>query len=135
MFQIDPSALRASLNAFEAALARAQANAANAQQDVNRYQGLIEDQAISQQEYDAAVARLRTARADVAQAHAQVQSARLSLGYSTVTAPISGRAGRAQVTEGALVSAAGGTLMTTIEQMNPVYVNFSQSSSDLLQIR
>src|SRR3546814_4536287 len=86
-------------------------------------------------EYDAAVARLRSAQADVAQARAQLQGAQLSLGYTTVTAPISGRAGRAQVTEGALVSAAAGTLLTTIEQANPVYVNFSQSSSDLLAIR
>src|SRR3546814_11075292 len=92
-------------------------------------------QAISKQEYDAAVARLRSAQADVAQARAQLQGAQLSLGYTTVTAPISGRAGRAQVTEGALVSAAAGTLLTTNEQANPVYVNFSQSSSDLLANR
>lgn len=135
LFAIDPSQLRASLNAVQATLARAQANAANAQQDVQRYQGLIADQAISKQEYDAAVARLRSAQADVAQARAQVESARLSLGYTTVTAPISGRAGRAQVTEGALVSAAGGTLLTTIEQLDPIFVNFSQSSADLLAIR
>src|SRR3546814_4888553 len=86
-------------------------------------------------EFDAAVARLRSAQADVAQTRAQVESARLSLGYTTVTAPISGRAGRAQVTEGALVSAASGTLLTTIEQIDPIYVNFSQSSSNLLAIR
>lgn len=135
LFAIDPRELRARLNAVEAALARAQSNAANAQQDVNRYKGLIGEQAISRQENDAAVARLRSAQADVAQARAQVESARLSLSYATVTAPISGRAGRAQVTEGALVSAAGGTLLATIEQMNPIYVNFSQSSSDLLAIR
>src|SRR3546814_12961817 len=66
---------------------------ANAQQDVDRYQGLIAGRAISKQEYDAAVARLRSAQADVAQARAQLQGARLSLGYMTVTAPISGRAG------------------------------------------
>lgn len=135
LFAIDPRELRASLNAVEATLARAQSNAANAQQDVNRYQGLIADKAISKQEYDAAVARLRSAQADVAQARAQVESARLSLSYSTVNAPISGRAGRAQVTEGALVSAAGGTLLTTIEQINPIFVNFSQSSADLLKVR
>lgn len=135
LFAIDPRELRANLNAIQATLARAQANAANAQQDVNRYRPLLADQAISKQEYDAAVARLRTAQADVSQARAQVESARLSLGYTTVTAPISGRAGRAQVTEGALVSAAGGTLLTTIEQIDPIYVNFSQSSSDLLAIR
>ena len=70
------------------------------------------------------MAALRTAQADVANARAQVESARLTLNYTTVTAPISGRAGRAQVTEGALVSAGEGTLLTTIEQMDPVYVNF-----------
>jgi membrane fusion protein (multidrug efflux system) len=135
LFAIDPRELRASLGAVQASLARARANAANAQQDVNRYRPLLADQAISKQEYDAAVARLRSAQADVAQAQAQVESAQLSLGYTTVRAPISGRAGRAQVTEGALVSAAAGTLLTTIEQINPIYVNFSQSSSDLLALR
>lgn len=135
LFTIDPRELRAKLDAVEATLARAQAAAANAQQDIDRYRPLLVDQAISKQEYDAAVARLRTAQADVAQSRAQLENARLSLSYTTVTAPISGRAGRAQVTEGALVSAAGGTLLTTIEQTNPIYVNFSQSSSDLLAIR
>src|SRR3546814_11711965 len=86
----------------QASRARAQANAANAQQDVDRYRPLLVDNAISKQEYDSAVARLRSAQADVAQARAQVESARLSLSNTTVTAPISGRAGRAQVSEGAL---------------------------------
>ena len=135
LFAIDPRELRANLSAYEASLARARANAANARQDVNRYKPLLADQAISKQEYDAAVARLGSAEADVAQAQAQVEGARLSLGYTTVTAPISGRAGRARVTEGALVSAGQGTLLATIEQLNPIYVNFSQSSSDLLAIR
>ena len=82
-----------------------------------------------------AVARLRTAEADVAQRRAQLAAARLSLGYTTVTAPISGRAGRAEVTEGALVSAGAGTLLTRIEQLDPIYANFSQSSSDVLALR
>jgi membrane fusion protein (multidrug efflux system) len=135
LFSIDPRELRASLGAVQATLARAQANAANAQQVVNRYRGLIADQAISRQENDAAIAQLRSAQADVANARAQVQSAQLNLNYATVTAPISGRSGRAQVTEGALVTAGEGTLLTTIEQIDRVYVNFGQSSSDLLQIR
>jgi len=135
LFAIDPRELRAELNAARAALARAEATAANAQQDVDRYRPLLSDQAISRQEYDAAVARLGTARADVAQNRAQVESARLNLSYATVNAPISGRAGRAEVTEGALVSGASATLMTTIEQIDPIYVNFSQSSADLLEIR
>jgi membrane fusion protein, multidrug efflux system len=135
LFLIDPRELRANVSAVEASLVRAEATAANAAQDVERYQGLVEDQAISKQEYDAAVARLRTAQADVAQTRAQLETAKLSLSYTTVTAPIAGRAGRAQVTEGALVSAASATLLTTIDQLDPVYVNFSQSSSDLLAIR
>lgn len=135
LFAIDPRELRAQQNSAEAALARAEATAANAARDVERYQGLVAKQAISQQEYDSAVARLRTAQADVAQARSQLEAARLDLSYTTVTAPISGRAGRARVTEGALVSAAAATLLTMIEQIDPIYVNFSQSSSDVLQIR
>ncbi len=135
LFVIDPRELRAAQSAAEAALVRAETTAANAAQDVNRFKGLVKDQAISQQEYDAAVARLRTAEADVAQARARLESAQLNLSYTTVTAPIAGRAGRAQVTEGALVSAQAATLLTTIEQLNPIYVNFSQSSSEMLSIR
>lgn len=135
LFAIDPRELRAQLSAVQATLARAEATRANAAQDVKRYEGLVAQQAISQQEYDTAVARLRTAEADVAQARAQVQAAELSLSYTTVTAPIAGRAGRAEVTEGALVSGSGATLLTTIEHLDPIYVNFSQSSSDLLAVR
>jgi membrane fusion protein (multidrug efflux system) len=135
LFAIDPRELRARLSSAEATLARAEATAANAKQDVTRYQGLVAQQAISQQEYDAAVARQRTAEADVAQARAQVEAARLNLDYTTVTAPISGRAGRAEVTEGALVSAGSATLLTKIEQLDPIYANFSQSSSEMLELR
>jgi membrane fusion protein (multidrug efflux system) len=135
LFEIDPRQLRAQLSAAEASLARAEATAANAAQDVARYKGLVAQQALSQQEYDAAVARLRTAQADVAQTRAQISNARLSLSYTTVTAPIAGRAGRAEVTEGALVSGAGATLLTRIEQIDPIYANFSQSSSDVLGLR
>lgn len=135
LFQIDPRQMRAASNAANASLVRAQATAANARQVVNRYQPLLADQAISRQEYEAAIAAQRTAEADVQSARAQLESSRLNLGYASVTAPISGRVGRAQVTEGALVSAAQGTLLTTIEQIDRVYVNFSQSSSDLLALR
>ncbi|KQZ71365.1 multidrug transporter [Sphingopyxis sp. Root214] len=135
LFRIDPRQLTATANAARAQLARAQATAANARQVVGRYQPLLADQAIGKQEYDAAVAAQRTAEADVQQAQANLESARLNLGYSMVTAPISGRARRAEVTEGALVSAGQGTLLTTIEQIDRVYVNFGQSSSDLLATR
>ena len=135
LFTIDPRELRARANAAQAALAKAEATAANATQDVNRFRGLVAQQALSQQEYDAGVARLRTAEADVAQRRAELAEARLSLSYTTVRAPISGRAWRAEVTEGALVSAGAGTLLTRIEQVDPIYANFSQSSSDVLALR
>ena len=135
LFRIGPRELIATANAARAQLARAQATAANARQVVGRYQPLLADQAIGRQEYDAAVAAQRTAEADVQAAQANLESARLNLGYASVTAPISGRARRAEVTEGALVSASQGTLLTTIEQIDRVYVNFGQSSSDLLAIR
>jgi membrane fusion protein (multidrug efflux system) len=135
LFQIDPRPLRAALDAAQASLRRAQAEQTNARRDVERFRPLVERNAISEQEFDAAVARAAQSEADVGAARAQVEQARLNLGYATVTAPISGRAGRAEVTEGALVSAAQGTLMATVEQLDPMYVNFSQSSSELLQIR
>jgi membrane fusion protein (multidrug efflux system) len=135
LFRIDPREKVAEINAARAQLSRAEATAANASRVVGRYDGLVSERAISRQEYDAAIANSRTARADVANARAQVDSARLSLSYTTVTAPISGRAGRALVTEGALASAAGGTLLTTIEQIDRVYINFGQSSSEMLKLR
>ena len=135
LFRIDPRQNQAALDAAQAALSRAQAGAANAAQVVKRYKSLVPDQAISGQEYDAAVATQRQNAADSNSARAQVEKARLDLAYTRVTSPISGRAGRAQVTEGALVSASGATLMTTVEQLDPVYVNFSQSRGDLLKLR
>lgn len=135
LFQIDPRQMRASLSAAQARLERARATAENAAQDVGRYRGLVEKQAISQQEFDTATARLRTARADVEQAQAEVETAQLMLGYTQVESPIDGVAGRAEVTVGALVRSADGTLLTRVEQLDPVYVNFSQSSSDLLGLR
>ena len=87
------------------------------------------------QEYDAALAASREAEANVAQIRAQLESASLQLGYTTVRAPIAGRAGRAQITEGALVSQPEGTLMTRIEQISPVYVSFAQAASEVLRLR
>jgi multidrug efflux pump subunit AcrB len=114
LFSIDPREPGAQLSAALAVLARAEATAANARQDVARYEGLVKERAVSRQDYDAAVARLRTAEADVAPARAQVEAARLTLAYTTVTARIAGRAGRAEVTEGALVSAAWSPLLTAV---------------------
>lgn len=135
LFRIDPRELRASRAQTRASLDRARATAANASAVVERYRPLVAENAISRQEYDAAVAASREAAANVAQIRAQLESADLQLGYTTVRAPIAGRAGRADITEGALVSQAEGTLMTTIEQISPVYVSFAQSASEVLDIR
>lgn len=135
LFRIDPRELRASRAQTAASLDRARATAANASAVVERYRPLVAENAISRQEFDAAVAASREAAANVAQIRAQLEAADLQLGYTTVRAPISGRAGRADITEGALVSQAEGTLMTTIEQMSPVYVSFAQSASEVLALR
>lgn len=135
LFQIDPREMQANLNSAQAALESAQANAANATRNAERYEELVQRSAISRQDYDAAVAEARTARANVSQAEAAVESAELNLEYTRVTAPIDGIAGRAEVTEGALVSASNATLMTRVEQNDPIYVNIAQSNSDLLALR
>lgn len=135
LFQIDPREAQANLNSAKAALESARANAANATRNAERYEELVQRAAISRQDYDAAVAEARSARAAVSQAEAAVESAELTLEYTHVTSPIDGIAGRAQVTEGALVSASEGTLMTRVEQTDPVYVNIAQSNSDLLALR
>lgn len=133
LFRIDPSEMQASYAQVEASLDRAQATAANARAVVERYRPLVDENAISRQEYDAAVAAMREADANVAQLRAQLRASGLQLGYTTVRAPISGRAGRAQVTEGALVSQPEGTLLTTVEQIDRVYVTFNQSATELLR--
>ena len=135
LFNIDPREVKANLAQVKATLQRAEATAANAKTVVNRFKNLVELQAVSQQEYDSAVAASREADASVIQIKAQIDSANLQLGYTTVRAPIAGRARRANVTEGALVSAGEATLMTQIEQLDPVYVTVAQSSSKVLEIR
>ena len=135
LFRIDPAELRASYAQIKASLDRARATAANANAVVMRYRPLVAENAISGQEFDAAQAAAREANANVAQIQAQLRAASLQLGNTTVRAPIAGRAGRAVVTEGALVSQPEGTLMTRVEQISPIYVSFSQSAMEVLQIR
>lgn len=135
LFQIDPAPYQATLDSASAQLARAQASLAQATATAERYKPLAEARAISQQDYVNAQSAQKAAEADVAAAKAAVQSAHINLGYAQVTAPISGRIGRALVTEGALVSAAEATQLALIQQVGTVYVNFTQSSADLLRLR
>jgi membrane fusion protein (multidrug efflux system) len=132
LFLIDPRDMHAAVQAAEAALRRNEAARVNAAQVVSRYEPLVGRQAISAQEYDAAVSLLSQADAATAQARATLDRARLQLSYTDVNSPIAGRAGRAQVTEGALVSGASATLMTTVEQLAPIYATFAPSSSNTL---
>ena len=135
LFQIDPAQLQAKLNAEEAALAKAEADAVNAALTASRYAELREKKTISQQDVDTAQAAERTTAAAVKQARAMVDTARLDLSYATVRAPIAGRAGRALVTEGALAGQGEATLLTTVEQIDPIYVNFSQSVQELTELQ
>lgn len=135
LFRIDPAPLKAALDAQEAALAKAKADAVNAALTAKRYTKLRKKGLISQQDLDTALATQRTTAAAVKQAEANVESARLDLGYATVVAPISGRAGRALVDEGTLVGQNEATELTTVEQIDPIYVNFSQSVSELEQLQ
>lgn len=135
LFQIDAAPYRAQADSAQASLVRAQANLTQAAAQAERYKPLVEANAISKQDYLNAVAAQKQAEADVAGARASVQSARINLDYARVTAPISGRIGRALVSEGALVSATEATQLAVIQQTSKVYVNFTQSSSDVLRLR
>ncbi len=125
LFQIDPAPLKAALDAQLAALAQARASAINAQLIARRDKTLVGRGLIARQTYDTDAATARTTAAAVQQAEANVEAARLNLSYANVTAPISGRAGIANVTVGALVSATAATPMTTIERLDPIYALFS----------
>ena len=135
LFLIDPNPLKAALDAQLANLASAEASAANAKVLAKRASDLAPQHYISQNDLDNAQATDRTAAAAVQQFKATVELARINLGYANVTAPIDGRAGQQQVTEGALVGQGEATLLTTVEQIDPIYVNFSQAATDLDRLR
>ena len=135
LFQIDSAPLQSALAAAQASLTRAQANATQAAAQAERYKPLVEANAISKQDYINAVAAAKTAEADVAAGKAALQSAQINLGYASVTSPISGRIGRALVTEGALVGQGEATQLAVVQQIDPMYVNFTQSTTELLRLR
>ncbi|MBP0598357.1 efflux RND transporter periplasmic adaptor subunit [Herbaspirillum sp. LeCh32-8] len=136
LYKIDPAQYKATYDSAQATLARAQANLTQASLKAQRYKPLVEVNAVSKQEYDDAVAAQKQAEADVASGKAAVQTAGLNLGYATVTSPISGRIGRALVTEGALVGqGSDATQLALVQQLDPVYVNVTQSSADLLKLQ
>ena len=135
LFAIDAAPYQASLQSAQATLAQAQSTLANASGVVTRYRPLVAANAVSKQEFDAAVAAEKAAQAQVAAGRAAVQTARINLNYATVTAPISGRIGRSSVTRGALVTASQATPLAVIQTLDPMYVEVSQSSAELLQLR
>ncbi len=131
LFRIDPQPLSAALDAARGALAKAQAEHDSARDKVERYRGLLEARAISAREdAESRAAEART-RAEVLAARAEVRKAELNLGYTKVESPIAGRVRRAEVTEGALVGVDSPTLLTRVEQIDPIYVNFSQPAAEV----
>jgi membrane fusion protein, multidrug efflux system len=135
LFQIDAAPYRATQASAQATLARAEANLTQASAQAERFKPLMEANAISKQDFINAVAAQKSAEADVAAARATLTTARINLGYASVTAPIAGRIGRALVTEGALVGQGEATQLAVVQQINPMYVNFTQSTTEVLRLR
>ena len=135
LYRIDPTAFQATVDSASAVLAKAQATLMQATATAERYEPLVRANAISQQDYTNAVAARKQAEADVAAGTAALQTARINLAYASVTAPIAGRIGRALVTEGALVGQGEATPLAVIQQINPLYVNFTQSASEVIALR
>lgn len=135
LYQIDPAPYKAALDSAQASVVKAQANLAQANAQVERYKPLVEANAVSKQEYTTLVTAQKQAEADLATAKAATQTAQINVDYASVYAPISGRIGQSLVTEGALVSAAEATQLAVIQQTSTVYVNFTQSSTDVLRLR
>ncbi len=135
LYQIDPAPYQAAYDQAKAALAVAEANLPPARARAERLKGLVEIHAVGQQDYDEAAAALLRADASVASARASVESARINLSYTPLKAPITGRTGKSLVTPGALVAAYQPTPLVTIQQLDPIYVDVTQSSADLLRLR
>lgn len=135
LYQIDPATYQAAYNSAMAALARTEANLISIRLKAERYQELVKINAVSRQDYDDASAALKQAEADIEAGKAAVETARINLAYTKVTAPISGRIGRSSVTGGALVTASQSAALATVQQLNPIYVDVTQSSAELLRLK
>ena len=135
LYQIDPATYQASYGSAQAALAKAEANLIPARAKAERYKELVTIHAISQQDYDDAAASLKQAEAEVASAKATLETDRINLGYTRITAPISGRIGRSSVTPGALVTASQADSLATVQQLDPIYVDVTQPSTSMLQLK
>lgn len=135
LYQIDPAPFQAALANAEGALERAKANLFSVRLKAERYRDLIDDKAVSQQDYDDAVAAEKQIRADIVSCQAMVDTARINLGYTKITAPISGRIGRSNVTEGATITAYQSLSLVTIQQLDPIYVDVTQSTTELLRLK
>ncbi|MCC8372598.1 MULTISPECIES: efflux RND transporter periplasmic adaptor subunit [Photorhabdus] len=135
LYQIDPATYQADYDKAKADLAKAQANAEIERLTVNRYKSLLGTNYVSQQEFDKASADYAQANAIVQAAKAAVETTRINLAYTKVTAPISGRSGKSTITEGALVSVGQPTALTTVQQLDPIYVDVTQSSDDYLRLK
>jgi len=135
LYQIDPAPFQAALDNARGALGRAEANLPAVRLRFERYRDLLADKAVSQQDYDDATAAMKQVEADIQYWKATVESARINLGYTRVTAPISGRIGKSNVTEGALVTAHQPMALATIQQLDPIYVDVPQSTTETLLLR
>lgn len=134
LYQIDPDPFQAALDSARASLGRAEANLPSIRSRADRYRELVVEKAVSQQDYDDAAAALNQALAEIKYWEAEVKSARINLKYTRITAPISGRIGRSSVTDGAMVTAYQPQALATIQQLDPIYVDVTQSSAELLRL-
>ncbi len=135
LYQIDPAPFEAALANAQAALGRSEATLPAIQSRADRFKQALTDKAVSQQDFDDADAALKQARADVEYWKAMVATARINLGYARVTSPISGRIGKSSVTDGAIVTAYQPVALTTIQQLDPIYVDVTQSANELLRLQ
>ena len=135
LYQIDPAPFQVAYDSAKASLGKAQANLPAVRSRAERYKELLVDKAVSRQDYDDAVAAVGQAQAEIEYWKTAVEAARINLGYTRVTAPIAGRIGRSSVTDGALVTAYQPMSLSTIQQLDPIYVDVTQSSAELLRLK